>query len=289
MRRMNATARNPAAEPRGARKAIVRRRPAPPRWRRTALRFGLAGAMLLAISAGAVWLRHSAVPGEIEQRCAKAVADLGTVAGFRLQRITVDGRVFTPREDLLAALDLRLGEPMLEIDPTALKQKIEKLGWVRSAAVDRRLPGEIHIQLTEAVPAAIWQSAGHFQVIDRAGHLIGEAAPKNFVQLPVLAGDRAPQHADALFTMLAAEPDLASRVRAAVWVGDRRWNLRFDNGVDVKLPADSPQAAWSMLAKLERDQRLLARDITVIDMRLPDRLVVRMGPAAELRQPGNET
>jgi cell division protein FtsQ len=289
MRRMNATARNPAAEPRGGRKAIVRRRPAPPRWRRTAWRFGLAGTMLLAVSAGAYWFRHSAIPSEVEQRYAKAVADLGTAAGFRLQRITVDGRVFTPREDLLAALDLSLGEPMLEIDPAALKQRIEKLGWVRSAAVDRRLPGEIHIQLTEAVPAAIWQSSGHFQVIDRAGHLIGEAAPKNFVQLPVLAGDRAPQHADALFTMLAAEPDLASRVRAAVWVGDRRWNLRFDNGVDVKLPADSPQAAWSMLAKLEREQRLLARDITVIDMRLPDRLVVRMGPAAELRQPGSET
>ena len=89
--------------------------------------------------------------------------------------------------------------------------------------------------------------------------------------------------------MLAVEPDLAPRVRAAVWVGDRRWNLRFDNGVDVKLPADSPQAAWSLLARLEREQRLLARDITIIDMRLPDRLVVRLGPAAELRQPGNET
>ncbi len=289
MRRMSPTARNPEAQPRHGRRAVARRRPAPPRWRRAARRFGLAGMLLLAISAGAYWFRHSAIPSEAGQRFAKAVADLGTAAGFRLQRITVDGRVFTPREDLLAALDLRLGEPMLEIDPAILKQRIEKLGWVRSAAVDRRLPGEIHIQLTEAVPAALWQNGGRFQVIDRAGHLIGEAAPKNFIQLPVLAGDRAPEHADALFTMLAGEPDLAPRVRAAVWVGDRRWNLRFDNGVDVKLPADSPQAAWSLLAKLEREQRLLARDITVIDMRLPDRLVVRMGPAAELRQPGNET
>jgi cell division protein FtsQ len=289
MRRLSATSRNPEAQPRSGRKAVARRRPAPPRWRRGAWRLGLAVMLLLALSGGGFWLRHSAVPAVAEQRLGRIVADLGTQAGFRLQRITVDGRVFTPREDLLAALDLRLGEPMLEIDPAALKLRIEKLGWVRSAAVDRRLPGEIHVQLTEAVPAALWQSSGHFQVIDRAGHLIGEAAPQNFVKLPVLAGDRAPQHADALFTMLAVEPDLAPRVRAAVWVGDRRWNLRFDNGVDVKLPADSPQAAWSLLAKLEREQRLLARDITVIDMRLPDRLVVRLGPAAALRQPGNET
>ena len=116
MRRMNAAARNPAAEPRGSRKAIVRRRPAPPRWRRAALRFGLAGVMLLAVTAGAFWIRHSAIPSLVQQRVGKAVADLGTAAGFRLQRITVDGRVFTPREDLLTALDLRLGEPMLEIN-----------------------------------------------------------------------------------------------------------------------------------------------------------------------------
>ena len=90
--------------------------------------------------------------------------------------------------------------------------------------------------------------------------------------------------------MLAREPQLAARVRAAVWVGDRRWNLQFDNGVAVKLPADSPQVAWSLLAQLEKQQNLLARDLSVIDMRMPDRLVVRLGPAAVLqRQPGNDT
>src|SRR5262249_43803389 len=67
------------------------------------------------------------------------------------------------------------------------------------------------------------------------------------------------------------------------------------NGVDAKLPADSPDAAWSLLAKLEREQHLLARDITVIDLRLPDRLVVKVGPAVDVlhpdqaKQPGSST
>ena len=104
-----------------------------------------------------------------------------------------------------------------------------------------------------------------------------------------------PAHCADLLAMLAREPDLAARVRGAVWVGERRWNLRFDNGVDAKLPADSPEVAWSQLAKLEREQHLLAKDITVIDLRMPDRLVVRLGPAVELQhndqahQPGSNT
>ena len=86
--------------------------------------------------------------------------------------------------------------------------------------------------------------------------------------------------------MLAREPELAGRVSAAPpGSASRRWNLRLDNGVDVKLPADSPQAAWALLARLEREQSLLARDVSVIDLRLPDRLVVpARRPAAELRR-----
>ena len=53
--------------------------------------------------------------------------------------------------------------------------------------------------------------------------------------------------------------------------------------------------AWSLLAKLEREQHLLVKDLTVIDLRLPDRLVVRLGPAVDLQhndqahQPGSNT
>ncbi|MCH7555160.1 MAG: cell division protein FtsQ, partial [Proteobacteria bacterium] len=59
----------------------------------------------------------------------------------------------------------------------------------------------------------------------------------------------------------------------------RRWNLRLDNGVDVELPEAGINAAWRRLADIERRHRLLSRDITAIDLRLPDRLVVRPAEA----------
>jgi cell division protein FtsQ len=278
----------PKAKPRAARKPVPRRRPAPPRWRRQAWRVGAFGSLLLALVIGGGWVWHARLPATAWNDLHATIVYTSANAGLRLGKVVVDGRLHTPREELVASLGVQLGQPMLEIDPQALKAKLEALGWVRSALVERRLPDQLYIRLSEAEPVALWQHDGAFRLIDRAGQVIDKAEASAFSQLPVLVGDGAPAHAADLLAMLAREPDLAARVHGAVWVGERRWNLRFDNGVDVKLPADSPQTAWSQLAKLEREQHLLARDVTVIDMRLPDRLTVRLGSGAEVQQ-GNQT
>jgi cell division protein FtsQ len=305
MRRLNAPAlktRLPAAQsrpsearPSSGRKAVPRRRPAPPRWRAPAWRIGGLASLLLALAIGGGWIWHARLPAIAWSNLHEAVVNGSANAGLRLRQVVVEGRQRTPRDELLASLGVQLGQPMLAIDPQVVKAKVEALGWVRSAAVERRLPDQLYIRISEAEPIALWQHDGGFRLIDRSGQVIDQAEASAFSQLPVLVGDGAPAHAADLLAMLAREPDLAARVRGAVWVGERRWNLRFDNGVDVKLPAESPQLAWSLLAKLEREQRLLARDLTVIDMRLPDRLVVRLGSGAEVQQsdqthqPGSNT
>ena len=65
------------------------------------------------------------------------------------------------------------------------------------------------------------------------------------------------------------------RVRAAVWVGGRRWNLRLDDGIDIRLPEENPLFAWTRLATLERDRKLLSQDVIAVDLRIRDRVVVR--------------
>jgi len=294
MRRLNPAAktklptaetRNPMARPRPQRK-LPRRRPAPPRWRRQALRFGGLAVVLLALGGGGGWAWHAKLPQFLWHRVSSEAVARTADMGLSLRQVVVEGRRNTPRDVLLADLGLTIGQPMLSIDPQALKARLEAIGWVRSVQVERRLPDEIYIKLTEAEPLALWQHDNGFKLLDREGHVIGQAGIEGFTRLPVLVGDNAPDHAADLFAILAREPDLAPRVKAAVWVGERRWNLRFDNGVDVELPAESPQLAWSLLARLEREQQLLARDVTVIDMRLPDRLVVRLGRAAQLQHQG---
>jgi cell division protein FtsQ len=85
--------------------------------------------------------------------------------------------------------------------------------------------------------------------------------------------------------MLASEPELATRVTAAIRVGDRRWNIRIDNAIDVLLPADGAANAWSQLVRLERSSAILKRDLQTIDIRLPDRLVLRVGPESPKEAP----
>jgi len=105
----------------------------------------------------------------------------------------------------------------------------------------------------------------------------------------VMVGEDAPSHAASLLDMLATEPELAARVSAAIRVGDRRWNLRIDNAIDVLLPADAPVAAWAQLARLERSSAILKRDVQTVDVRLPDRLVLRVSPEVPKEAPTSPT
>jgi cell division protein FtsQ len=230
---------------------------------------GAYGAVRATHSPGGQWRLHG-----VSQRLLEASAKLG----FRVADIRVEGRETTDRETILEALDARPGTPILAVDPGRAKQQLESLPWVRSALIERRLPDTIYVRLVEREPMALWQHGGKIELIDRTGAVIPVARLDRFAKLPMVVGEDAASHAAELLAMLSSEPDLAARVTAAVHVGGRRWNLRIDNSIDVLLPSDDPAAAWADLARLQRNSAILQRDVRAIDMRLPDRLVVRVAP-----------
>ncbi len=132
--------------------------------------------------------------------------------------------------------------------------------------------------------------------VDRDGVIVPGEPGVGLDKLIVLVGSDAPKEGTALLDMLATEPELAPRVAAAVRIGGRRWNVRFDNNIDVALPEENVIAAWHHLAELERSDAILERDIEMVDLRLPDRLVVRVPhaeapktPSKKNRTPGKTT
>ncbi len=207
---------------------------------------------------------------------------LSTVFGFKVDQITVDGRHETSADDLRAALRLERGTPILGFDAAAAHERLKKLPWVRSVAIERHLPDVVTLRITERRPIALWQRDGQFSLIDTEGVVIPIGDIGRFGNLIVVVGADAPPHAKGLVDFLSSEPALSPRVRAAVRVGDRRWDLYLDDNMHVLMPEEDAGAAWRKLAELERSGDLFARNYSIIDLRLKDRVVVRKAPREEM-------
>jgi cell division protein FtsQ len=227
---------------------------------------------------GGMQLSRSPIAQSALQYSANRLLDGTARLGLVVADIKVEGRETTDRDTILAALGAAPGTPILAMSPSRAREQLESLPWVRSAVVERRLPDTLYVRLVERKPLALWQHGGKLELIDRAGAVIPLTRLDRFAKLPMVVGESAARHAAELLDMLATESDLASRVSAAIRVGDRRWNLRIDNAIDVLLPADAAASAWTQLARLERSSSILRRDVQVVGVRLPDRLFLRVGP-----------
>jgi len=205
--------------------------------------------------------------------------------GFTVDNVLVEGREMTSPEAVLAAVNAGRGTPIFGVSPAKAKQQLEALPWVRSASVERRLPGTLYVQLVERHPLALWQRRGKIALIDSDGVVVTTERLDRYANLLLVVGDGAQTNARALISVLATQPDLQHRITAAVWVGERRWNLKLDNGIDVELPEGDISGAWAQLGDLDRNHGLLARDIQQVDLRLNDRLVVRVAPDPAKDQP----
>ncbi len=236
-----------------------------------------AGAVL-AMAGGLVWLYQDGWFGRQAEALQQAALDGTAGLGLRIEEVLVEGRARTDGDEILSRLGLALDRPILAVDPEAARAELEALPWVSAASVERQLPGTVYIRITEREPLALWQEQGVIRVIDRAGKVIPGIEPRRFAHLPLVVGPDAPAHAERLIAVMNSEPELRDRVTAAVRVGGRRWNVQIEGRIDVRLPEADAAAAWSQLARIERQQGLLSRDVIVIDLRLPDRLVVRTDP-----------
>lgn len=198
--------------------------------------------------------------------------------GLSVQSVEVEGRVMTAPADILKAIGVERGTPILGINPAQAKNRIEGLPWVRAATVERRLPGTIRVHLTERQPLALWQYHGQMMLIDHEGVIVTTENLGRFASLLLVVGENAPNHTTDLLALLEREPTLAKQAQSAVWVANRRWDIHLANGITVMLPEADPAAAWSHLARVERDHGLMARKIDLIDLRLADRVVVHVVP-----------
>lgn len=248
------------------------RAPLRPRWYWPVLHLsGIAGGLIVGLGTGA-WLGWSGTVYAVTSDLTDKALGLTSGAGLEVRAVYADGREHTDRKALKEQLGIAIGDPILGFDTAAAQARLEELPWVEQASVGRFLPDTIKVRLVERKPLAIWQHEGKFSLIDREGGVIvddvgAQEVRRHFDHLRVLVGEGAPDQAVTLFKMLSVEQELSARVKAASWVGGRRWTLRLDNKIDVLLPERAPLEAWRYLAKIAKEQALLDRAVVTIDLR----------------------
>jgi len=203
-----------------------------------------------------------------------------SAAGFRIAAVSLSGENHVSRREIFAAAGVTDRASLLFLDVEAARARLRAIPWIAEAGVRKLYPDRLQVTVTERDAFALWQHEGSVSVISADGTVVGLIADWHFAHLPLVVGPGAATRAREFLALLDAHPEIREQVRASVFVAGRRWNLKLKNGLDVRLPEVDVPRALDTLAELDRDKHLDSRDITAIDLRLPDRVTVHLSDAA---------
>jgi cell division protein FtsQ len=201
-------------------------------------------------------------------------------AGFRIAAVSLTGSKEVSREEILATAGVTGRASLLFLDADAARLRLLANPWIADAAVLKLYPDRLQITITERQAFALWQKDGRISVIADDGTVLEPFVEDRYRGLPLVVGRGAQRDAKTFLSLIARYPDVKPMVRASVMVAERRWNLRLQNGIDVRLPEANVAQALDRLVALDHDKNLLTRDIAAVDLRLPDRVTVRLSDAA---------
>lgn len=235
----------------------------------------LASILLIFASAGYGAVKGDHVPAIVEgfKHARDATAN---AAGFRIATLAITGRRQLSEAEILAAAGIGPQTSLLFLDVEAARQRLEATPWVAQATVRKLYPGHLDIAVVERDAFAYWQTNGKVSVIAADGTVLGPVGERPIAQLPLVVGPGAAGRAREFLALLDQYPAIRSELRAAVLVAERRWNLKLKSGLDIRLPESGVSDALETLMGLDQEKKILSRDLTAVDLRLPGRITVRL-------------
>lgn len=201
---------------------------------------------------------------------------------YQFQEIKISGNKRVKNEEIVEIINLSQSRKINENEEyqpliqNLIDEIKSKLLWVNKITISRNMPNQLNISITEYEPFAIWNNEDKKYIIDKDGNAVpydeNIVDAKEFENMIILSGRGANSNAKALFNIFAINPELSEKIYSATWVGDRRWNIRFDNGLLVKLPEDEINFAWQQLIKLYHQGKI--NEFKVIDLRISDKIYI---------------
>lgn len=233
--------------------------------------------VLASVTYGVIKGDHAEAVGEQLAEIRDAAANS---VGFQISSIALTGEKQLTREEILNIAGISGRASLLFLDADAARNRLKANPWIADATILKLFPDRLHIAVTERRAFALWQKDGRVGVVSRDGVIVEPFVAPHVAHLPLVVGEGANVRAAEFLNVMNGYPELRDQVHAYVLVADRRWNLRLKNGMDIRLPEAEPAEAIEALLALDKDKKLLTRDILAIDLRIRDRVTVRLSDQA---------
>ncbi|SON56514.1 Cell division protein FtsQ [Hartmannibacter diazotrophicus] len=236
------------------------------------------------IAASILFLGSFAAYGMVISGSTKRVVnDFSTEVGFGIQVVRISGQRQTSEQEILDLLGVSKHVSLLLYDVDKARNRVKAIPWISEVSIMKLFPDKLAVTISERVPYAIWQPDASVEpaIVDESGDIVATYVDPRFAGLPRVIGVGAENRAGEIKDLFSSVPTLRSRIKASVLVSGLRWDIFLTNGVRIMLPERDPQRALEEVARLDRESGLLSKSITTVDMRMSDRMVVRLTDEAK--------
>ena len=172
---------------------------------------------------------------------------------------------------LAAAAAVAPGTATYSVDLAGLNARIAATPGVQASAVRRMPNGNLSVRIKLYRAVAQWTDGDAFFPLSADGTIVRRPTENRDAGTVLFRGDIP----DDISEITKIAHNLIGDLDYLEWIENRRWNITTTGGITIMLPETDPAAAVSTLLVLNKNHRILSKDIHVIDMRDGARILVK--------------
>jgi cell division protein FtsQ len=148
------------------------------------------------------------------------------------RNIVIEGIDAVPRDEVVQAMEVRQGTPLLQIDTNVVADRIAAIRRVATVRVQRDYPSSLRVTVVERIPVAVKELPDGVHLYDRDGVDFATAPPPPGVPYFDLdnPGPSDPPTRAALQVLTALRPDIARQVNRVAAPSVASVTLTLDDG-----------------------------------------------------------
>ena len=191
-----------------------------------------------------------------------------------LKEVYITGRINESKINILDAINVTLGDPLLNINLENIRENLNKLSWVKDSSIYLLSFGQLEIEIYEYIPFGKYTDINNTTfLINKSGIKFKEININEFGDLFTLYGKDALLKVKELPLIINTLKYFNFNVLKIERIDSRRWNIYLKKGFLIKLPNIDAINSLDALNKL--DNHIDYNNLTFIDLRIKDRISLK--------------